>query len=106
MSSTDPATRAGRGGGDPRCKADHHVLRRFLVWGLDAEADERFTEPEKPRIADSKNLAAGVSGYGTDQEYLLLKKLWPQVKPAVVVLIFGTDNDRLDNSRGRRASPR
>ena len=50
--------------------------------------------------------AAGVSGYGTDQEYLLLKKLWPQVKPAVVVLIFGTDNDRLDNSRSRRASPR
>ncbi len=77
-----------------------------FVWGLDAEADERFTEPEKPRIADSKILAAGVSGYGTDQEYLLLKKLWPQVKPAVVVLIFGTDNDRLDNSRGRRASPR
>ena len=77
-----------------------------FVWGLDAEADERFTEPEKPRIADSKILAAGVSGYGTDQEYPLLKKLWPQVKPAVVVLIFGTDNDRLDNSRGRRASPR
>ena len=42
-------------------------------------------------------MAAGVSGFGTDQEYLLLQKLWPKVKPAVVVLIFCTDNDRDDN---------
>ena len=48
----------------------------------------------KPRINGYKILAAGVSGYGTDQEYLLLQKLWPKVKPAVVVLIFCTDNDR------------
>jgi hypothetical protein len=26
--------------------------------------------------------------FGTDQEYLLLKRLWPRVKPAVVVLVF------------------
>src|SRR5436190_22475569 len=63
-----------------------------FVWGLDAEADERFTELLKPRIPGKKVLAAGVSGFGTDQEYLLLKKLWPLVKPAVVVLIVCTDN--------------
>jgi hypothetical protein len=68
-----------------------------FVWGLDAEADERFTELLKPRIPDYKILAAGVSGFGTDQEYLLLKRLWPRVKPAVVVLIFCTQNDRDDN---------
>ena len=73
-----------------------------FVWGLDAEANERFTELLKPRIAGYKILAAGVSGYGTDQEYLLLKKLWPQVKPSVVVLIFCTDNDRQDNSSNIR----
>ena len=73
-----------------------------FVWGLDAEADERFTELLKPRIPDDKILAAGVSGYGTDQEYLLLKRLWPKVRPAVVVLIFCTQNDRDDNSTNIR----
>ena len=73
-----------------------------FVWGLDAEAGERFSELLKPRIPDYKILAVGVSGYGTDQEYLLLQKLWPKVKPAVVVLIFCTDNDRADNSSNIR----
>lgn len=73
-----------------------------FVWGLDAEANERFSELLKPRMTGYKILAAGVSGYGTDQEYLLLKKLWPKVKPAVVVLIFCTDNDRGDNSTNIR----
>src|SRR5882757_1819541 len=39
-----------------------------FVWGLDAEADERFTELLKAKVSDYKILAAGVSGYGTDQE--------------------------------------
>jgi hypothetical protein len=78
------------------------VLGDSFVWGLDAEADERFTDLLKPRVTGYKILAAGVSGYGTDQEYLLLQKLWPKVKPAVVVLIICTDNDRLDNSTNIR----
>ena len=53
----------------------------------------------KPRIPDYRILAAGVSGFGTDQEYLLLLRIWPKVKPAVVVLIFCGDNDRQDNVR-------
>ena len=73
-----------------------------FVWGLDAEANERFTDLLRPRISGYKILAAGVSGYGTDQEYLLLKRLWPKVKPAVVVLIFCTGNDRADNSTNIR----
>jgi hypothetical protein len=73
-----------------------------FVWGLDAEADERFTELLRPRVAGYKIMAAGVSGYGTDQEYLLLQRLWPKVKPAVVVLIFCTQNDRQDNSTNIR----
>src|SRR5438309_4659690 len=73
-----------------------------FVWGLDAEADERFTDLLKPKTPGYKILAAGVSGYGTDQEYLLLKRLWPKVKPAVVVLIFCAQNDRLDNSTNVR----
>ena len=68
-----------------------------FVWGLDSEADERFSELLKPRLPTYRILAAGVAGYGTDQEYLLLKRLWPKVKPAVVVLVFCSGNDRLDN---------
>ena len=77
-------------------------LGDFFVWGLDSEAGERFSDRLKPKIPGHKILAAGVSGYGTDQEYLLLRRLWPQVKPAVVVLIFCADNDRLDNSSNIR----
>jgi len=73
-----------------------------FVWGLDAEAGERFSELLKPRIPNTKILAAGVSGFGTDQEYLLLQKLWLKVKPAIVVLIFCTNNDREDNSSNIR----
>jgi hypothetical protein len=73
-----------------------------FVWGLDSESDERFTDLLKAKIHDYKILAAGVSGYGTDQEYLLLKRLWPKIKPAVVVLIFCSDNDRLDNRTNKR----
>jgi len=73
-----------------------------FVWGLDSEANERFTELLKLKLPDYKVLAAGVAGFGTDQEYLLLKRLWPKVKPAVVVLIFCSDNDRLDNRTNKR----
>jgi hypothetical protein len=70
-----------------------------FVWGLDSEANERFSDLLKSRITDYKILAAGVSGFGTDQEYLLLQRIWPKVKPAIVVLIFCAQNDRQDNER-------
>jgi hypothetical protein len=73
-----------------------------FVWGLDAEAGERFSDLLKPRAPGHQIVAAGVSGYGTDQEYLLLKRLWPNVTPAVVMLIFCTQNDRADNSTNIR----
>lgn len=91
---------------DEEFKLDGKPTILFLgdsfVWGLDSEADERFSDLLKPRISDYKILTAGVSGYGTDQEYLLLQKLWPKIKPAVVVLIFCADNDRLDNMTSHR----
>jgi hypothetical protein len=73
-----------------------------FVWGLDVEANERFSDLLKARIPGYKILAAGVSGFGTDQEYLWLRRLWPKVKPAVVVLIFCAQNDRADNSTDLR----
>jgi hypothetical protein len=73
-----------------------------LVWGLDAEADERFSEILKRRLPDYRIVPAGVSGFGTDQEFLLLKRLWPTLKPAIVVLMFCTQNDREDNATNIR----
>ena len=73
-----------------------------FVWGLDSEAGERFSDLLKPRLPNYRILAAGVSGFGTDQEYLLLKRLWRKVMPSVVVLIVCSDNDRLDNATNIR----
>jgi hypothetical protein len=60
--------------------------------GLDSEARERFGLPIEGKDPDHKILAAGVSGFGGDQEYLLLQRFWPKVKPAVVVRIFCAQN--------------
>src|SRR6266446_8375026 len=45
---------------------------------------------------------AGVSGYGTDQQFLLMKRLWNDVNPKYVVLTFCVDNDRDDNTSSYR----
>ena len=73
-----------------------------FVWGVDAEAEERFTDLLRSRLSSHAVVNAGVSGYGTDQEYLLLRRIWPAIQPAVVVLIFCADNDRLDNGTNIR----
>jgi hypothetical protein len=91
---------------DEELARDGQPIIMFLgdsfVWGLDAEEGERFSDLLKARLSGFRVLAAGVSGYGTDQEYLLLRRLWPKVRPAAVVLIFCTDNDRADNSTNIR----
>lgn len=73
-----------------------------FVWGVDAEENERFTNLLRARISGYTIVNAGVSGFGTDQEYLWLQRIWPKIKPAVVVLIFCTDNDRKDNTSNIR----
>jgi hypothetical protein len=73
-----------------------------FVWGVDAEANGRFTDLLRDRLTQFVIVNAGVSGYGTDQEYLWLKRIWPKIRPAVVVLLFCTDNDRKDNSTNVR----
>jgi len=73
-----------------------------FVWGVDAEAGERLTDLLRERMPGYAFLNAGVSGYGTDQESIWLKRIWPDVRPAIVVLFFCTDNDRLDNGTNVR----
>lgn len=68
-----------------------------FVWGYDAEASERFTEKLQERHPEWNIFNFGVSGYGTDQEYLLLQELFDAYKPRIVFLIFCTETDDIDN---------
>ncbi len=91
---------------DIEFKPDGRPVMLFVgnsfVWGVDAEANERFTDILRSKLPGFQTVNAGVSGYGTDQEYLWLQKIWASVRPAVVVLFFCTDNDRLDNTSNLR----
>jgi hypothetical protein len=69
-----------------------------FVWGYDVEASQRFTELLRAALPGMEIVNAGVNGYGTDQEYLLLNRIWSAVRPDVVVLNFTTSNDRNDNA--------
>ena len=73
-----------------------------FVWGYDVEQNERFTEILRAKLAGKRIINAGVTAYGTDQEYLLLRRLWGRLKPDVVVLMVCTDNDRKDNTANTR----
>ena len=73
-----------------------------FTWGFDVETKDRFTEILRARMPQADIVNAGVPGYGTDQEYLLLEKIWDAVRPDVVVLIYCSDNDRGDNSSNMR----
>ena len=73
-----------------------------FVWGLDSQEGERFSDLLKTRLPNHRIVAAGVSGFGTDQQYLMLRRLWPQLKPTVVMLIFCSANDRSDNATNVR----
>jgi hypothetical protein len=69
-----------------------------FVWGYDVEASERFTELLRAEFPGMEIVNAGVNGYGTDQEYLLLNRLWSAFRPDMVVLNFTTSNDHNDNT--------
>jgi hypothetical protein len=72
-----------------------------FVWGYDVEQEERFTEKLQQLLPDHEVFNFGVSGYGTDQEYLVLKKYFNSYKPDIVFLVY-YNNDSLDNSSNVR----
>lgn len=73
-----------------------------FVWGYDAEQGERFTDLLRGRMPGYRIANLGVNAYGTDQELLLLLRLWQRVTPSVVVLMVCVDNDRIENSTNLR----
>src|SRR5438876_3200509 len=73
-----------------------------LVWGFDVEASERFTEKLQVRHPEWNIYNLGVSGYGTDQEFLLWQRYFYHYRPRAVILVFCTDNDVDDNAHNAR----
>ncbi len=78
------------------------VMGDSFVWGYDVEAKDRFTEQLRSELPGLTIVNAGVPGYGTDQEFLLLKRIWDRIRPDIVLLMFCVDNDRADNMSNRR----
>jgi hypothetical protein len=68
-----------------------------FVWGYDAEQHERFTDKLQLLLPEFEIINMGVSGYGTDQEFLLAQKWFDHYQPDIVVLIF-TETDWFDNN--------
>ena len=64
-----------------------------FTYGYDAEAGERFSDLLQKALPHGM-VNAGVSGYGTDQQFLLMNRLWKEIHPKYVVLTFCVDNDR------------
>lgn len=92
-----------RGFRDPEHAPDDRpgimVLGDSFVWGYDVQASERFTDRLRDRIPGWAIYNLGVSGYATDQEFLLLQAQFDFYRPAVVILVFCPINDDDDNAR-------
>ena len=69
-----------------------------FVWGYDVDAPERFTDKLQARHPEWSVFNFGVSGYGTDQEFLLLQQHFDAYRPRVVFLMYCTETDEADNS--------
>jgi hypothetical protein len=95
-----------RGFRDPEHIIDGKPSIVFLgdsfVWGYDVDASERFVDLLRLRLPGWSLYNLGVSGYGTDQEYLLLKRHYDFYRPDIVFLVFCVDNDRIDNTHNHR----
>jgi hypothetical protein len=74
------------------------VIGDSFVWGYDVEASERFTDRLQAKHPEWAVYNLGVSGYGTDQELLLLQQWFDECRPALVLLVFCSDTDHEDNS--------
>ncbi len=77
------------------------VLGDSFTWGYGVANDEIFTELLETRLAASSAeyevINTGVSGWGTDQEYLYLVDEGLRYSPDIVVLAFFLLNDPAEN---------
>jgi hypothetical protein len=69
-----------------------------FTWGYDVEEKNRFTNNLQQKLLNSHDvLNMGVSGYGTDQSYLILQDYFESSQADIVFLLFCMMNDREEN---------
>lgn len=77
------------------------VLGDSMTWGLGVGDDQIFTEVLERKLEREtpkwEVINAGVSGWGTDQEYLFLKEEGFKYEPDIVMVVYYLVNDREDN---------
>jgi hypothetical protein len=99
---TITATHNSEGFRDPEPTMSEKPRIIFLgdsfVWGFDVEASDRFTEKLQAKHPEWTVYNFGVSGYSTDQEFLLLQKHLARYHPRVVFVVFCAENDEAGNS--------
>lgn len=85
----------------PEPVKDGRPVMAFLgdsfTWGYDVNASERFTDKLQAQHPEWNLVNLAVSGYGTDQEYLLLQQEFETYHPRIVFLMFCTETDEKDN---------
>jgi hypothetical protein len=77
------------------------VLGDSYVWGVGASQEELFAEPAVHKTNDEL-INCGVSGYGTDQEYLFYLRLGQKFDVDEVVLAFTLYNDVENNLNSKQ----
>ena len=85
----------------PKTRRRVVVIGDSHVWGYDADQDARFTDLIGKAMPDVQIINAGVSGYGTDQEFLLLKRDIDRLQPDAVIVVY-TEGDEAENSTNMR----
>lgn len=76
------------------------VLGDSMVWGYGVEDDQTFTRVTESRLQNVELINLGVSGYGTDQELLLLREQGLRYQGDLYVLVV-VDNDFISNTASR-----
>jgi len=64
------------------------VLGDSMIWGFGVEESDRVSENLERQLKNAEVLNFGVSGYGTDQEYLQLNKTVLKFQPDMVIIAF------------------
>jgi len=73
-----------------------------FVWGYDVEQHQRFTDILQSQLQDWEIINMGISGYGTDQAYLLLQRWFDHFQPDIIFLLYNSDNDLGENTHNKR----
>ncbi|MBL6764691.1 MAG: hypothetical protein ISQ14_07030 [Verrucomicrobiae bacterium] len=78
------------------------VLGDSFTWGYGVSDEEIFTEVMEQAFTDAGTpwevVNSGVSGWGTDQEYLFLRREGFRYRPDLLILAFYVNNDPLEVS--------